>query len=85
LVKEGPKDFEDFMITIDRIEYDDQSWTRDVSDALKRGTNVTLKNFRYDSDMNLCQEIGKVHQVKVTLHLDHTVCCFEKIVGQKNR
>jgi len=74
------------MITIDHIEYDDQSWTRDVSTALKKGSNVTLKNFRYDSDMNYCQEIGRQHHVKVTLHLDHTVCCFEKIAApQKKR
>jgi hypothetical protein len=64
------------MITIDRMKYQGTTWKRRVSDALKEGDNVTLKNFRIVSDLNNCEEIGKKHRAKVSLHLDHTVCCF---------
>lgn len=64
------------MITIDRMKYKGTTWKRRVTDALKEGDNVTLKNFRIVSDLNNCEEIGKNHGAKVSLHLDHTVCCF---------
>jgi hypothetical protein len=65
------------MTTINRLEYGDQSWKKEVTNALEKGDSVTLKNFRFHSDMNHCEEIGKIRRVRVTLHLDHTVCCFE--------
>lgn len=64
------------MITIDRMKYKGTTWKKRVTDALKEGDNVTLKNFRIVSDLNYCEEIGKNHEAKVSLHLDHTVCCF---------
>jgi hypothetical protein len=64
------------MITIDRMKYKGTTWKRRVTDALKEGDNVTLKNLRLVSDLNYCEEIGKKFRAKVSLHLDHTVCCF---------
>jgi hypothetical protein len=75
--------FFNFMITIDRTEYKGSSWKKEVTNALKEGSNVTLKNFRHDSDINHSKEIGKMHRAKVSLHLDYTVCCF-KILNKAN-
>lgn len=72
------------MTIINRIEYNDHSWKKDIAKALKQGSNVTLKNFRRDFDMSDCQEIGDKHKARVTLHLDQTVCCF-KISNKGNR
>jgi hypothetical protein len=76
--------FVNFMITINRSEHDGLAWKKEVANALKQGSNVTLTNFVYDSDMNHCEEIGKKHKAKVSLHLDYTVCCFT-VSGKRKR
>jgi hypothetical protein len=65
------------MIIIDRSKYEGLAWTQAVVKALQKGSNVTLKQFHRDTDMARCEDIAKQHKALVSLHLDHTVCCFE--------
>ncbi len=72
------------MITIDRSEHEGLAWKKEVANALKQGSSVTLTNFRQDSDMDHCEEIGEKYKARVSLHLDYTVCCF-KVPGKRKR
>jgi hypothetical protein len=65
------------MIIIDRSKYEGLTWTQAVTTALGKGSNVTLKHFHRDTDTAHCKEIARQHKALVSLHLDHTVCCFE--------
>ncbi len=66
-----------FMIIIDRSKYEGLTWTQAVTTALQKGSNVTLKHFHRETDMAHCEEIARQHKVLISMHLDHTVCCFE--------
>ena len=71
------------MITINRTEHDGLAWKKKVAEALKAGHSVTLKNLLYDSDMEHCEAIKKKHGVKLSVHLDYTVCCFTNAEKKK--